>query len=94
MTMSGKTWAWLIATLLVGVGIGFFIGSYQAVTSINRQIQQQPTGIANPASVHCVLTLGGTSEIRSEDNGQVGYCHLKDGRAFKRRSISIYAQKK
>lgn len=36
-------------------------------------------GIANPASEHCVK-LGGKLEIRSETGGQVGYCHLPDGR--------------
>jgi putative hemolysin len=37
-------------------------------------------GIANPASVACVRR-GGRSEIRTErDGGQVGYCHLPDGR--------------
>ena len=40
---------------------------------------QQSTGIANPASTNCV-TLNGTLEIVDEVNGQVGYCHLKDGR--------------
>jgi uncharacterized protein len=36
-------------------------------------------GMANPASVHCV-NLGGKLEIRQEAQGQVGYCHLPDGR--------------
>jgi len=38
------------------------------------------TELANPASVNCVSALGGTLEIRDEENGQVGYCHLGDGR--------------
>ena len=37
------------------------------------------TGVANPASVDC-LNRSGTVEIRNEANGQVGYCHLPDGR--------------
>lgn len=39
----------------------------------------KPTGLANPASEHCV-SLGGTVEIRNEADGAVGYCHLPDGR--------------
>lgn len=35
--------------------------------------------IANPASEHCI-ERGGTLEIRDEANGQIGYCHLPDGR--------------
>ncbi|MDT1063660.1 DUF333 domain-containing protein [Paracoccus sp. CPCC 101403] len=36
-------------------------------------------GTPNPASAHCV-TLGGKVEIRKEAGGEVGYCHLPDGR--------------
>ncbi len=35
-------------------------------------------GSANPASAYCV-NQGGKLEIRTESNGQVGYCHLKNG---------------
>jgi hypothetical protein len=35
--------------------------------------------IANPASEHC-LKMGGRLEIRKEAGGEVGYCHLPDGR--------------
>ena len=38
-----------------------------------------PVGIANPASVYCV-EQGGKLEIRKTANGEVGYCHLPDGR--------------
>ena len=34
--------------------------------------------IANPASVYCV-DQGGTIEIVSEADGEVGYCNLPDG---------------
>lgn len=34
---------------------------------------------ANPASVHCVQ-MGGRVVIRDEPDGQVGDCHLPDGR--------------
>lgn len=36
-------------------------------------------GLANPASQYCV-SLGGRLEIRKETDGEVGYCHLPDGR--------------
>ena len=36
-------------------------------------------GIANPASVYCI-EQGGKLEIRKTANGEVGYCHLPDGR--------------
>ena len=37
-----------------------------------------PGGLANPASVFCV-DQGGTLEIVSEADGEVGYCTLPDG---------------
>ncbi|WP_033419232.1 DUF333 domain-containing protein [Pseudorhodobacter ferrugineus] len=41
--------------------------------------EQQRSGLANPASVYC-QSLGGVLEIRTEANGQTGYCTLPDGR--------------
>ena len=41
----------------------------------------KPIGMANPASVHCVKA-GGRVEIRKETAGEVGYCHLPDGRVI------------
>ena len=41
--------------------------------------EQEPTGLANPASVHCD-EQGGTLDIRTgDDGGQVGYCLFDDG---------------
>ncbi len=37
------------------------------------------TGLANPASVNCVKTKGGTLEIVDMLEGQQGICHLPDG---------------
>lgn len=37
--------------------------------------------IANPASENCIK-LGGRLEFRNEKGGQVGYCHLPDGRVI------------
>ncbi|GBR04317.1 hypothetical protein GLI01_22640 [Gluconacetobacter liquefaciens] len=45
-----------------------------AATEKSRQV-----GMPNPASTYCVKQ-GGTLEIRTEPGGQVGYCHLPDGR--------------
>ena len=39
----------------------------------------QAASIANPASEHCVKK-GGRLEIRTEADGQRGYCHLPGGR--------------
>ncbi|MGE4371675.1 MAG: DUF333 domain-containing protein [Xanthobacter sp.] len=41
--------------------------------------QAPMVGLANPASQYCD-SLGGKLEIRSTLEGQVGYCHLPDGR--------------
>lgn len=38
-----------------------------------------PIGMPNPASKYCT-DQGGRSEIRREAQGDVGYCHLPDGR--------------
>lgn len=48
-------------------------------------------GMANPASVHCI-ELGGKLEIRSETGGQVGYCHLPDGRVVE--EWALFREKK
>ncbi|MGB8815108.1 MAG: DUF333 domain-containing protein [Paracoccaceae bacterium] len=37
-----------------------------------------PVSMANPASVYC-NDLGGQLEIRAEQGGEAGYCHLPDG---------------
>lgn len=38
-------------------------------------------GSPNPASQYCI-EQGGKLEMRSETNGQVGYCHLEDGQVI------------
>lgn len=46
----------------------------------DTQTQEAPAvGMASPASEYC-LQLGGQSEIRKTPEGEVGYCHLPDGR--------------
>lgn len=45
-----------------------------------QQAPAQNAGLANPASVNCVQTLSGQLEIVNTAQGQVGMCHLQDGR--------------
>jgi Putative hemolysin len=40
---------------------------------------ERAIGLPNPASAYCV-EQGGRVEIRDGAGGQVGYCHLPDGR--------------
>lgn len=51
------------------------------LASAGTVFAQQPPriGMPNPASQYCV-ELGGRLEIRNDTGGQVGYCHLPDGR--------------
>ena len=37
-------------------------------------------GTANPASVHCTDIQGWVEVIGTAAGGQIGYCHLRDGR--------------
>jgi putative hemolysin len=45
------------------------------------QEHHSKAGMANPASENCIK-LGGQLEIRQEKDGEVGYCHLPDGRVI------------
>ena len=53
-----------------------------------QQTSSSTAGIANPASTNCI-TLGGTLDIvdDAQSGGQVGYCHLKDGRVCEEWSL-------
>ena len=42
---------------------------------------EESVKLANPASTYCV-EQGGKVEIRTEEKGQTGYCHLPDGRVI------------
>lgn len=44
-----------------------------------KEALQRNVGLANPASVHCEK-LGGKLVIQNTENGQIGMCHLPDGR--------------
>ena len=61
-----------IAVLIVAAGIVWYVWPQNA-TAPNGQL-------ANPASVHCTQTLGGTLTIVDEAGGQGGACHLANGR--------------
>lgn len=47
-------------------------------TQTDTKPEEQPTQIANPASVHCI-EQGGTLRIETEAAGQYGICTLPDG---------------
>ncbi len=55
--------------------------SLSFITACSATQSQDPMkiGMPNPASQYCV-EQGGKLEIKNEANGQVGYCHLPDGR--------------
>lgn len=59
-----------------GIGIVIVIGAV-SVLAFHKD-DDHPT-LANPASVNCTQKQGGTLEIKTEANGQVGYCHLPNG---------------
>jgi len=42
-------------------------------------LAQPAHALPNPASAYCV-SLGGRLEIRTGPTGEVGFCHLPDGR--------------
>ncbi|MGQ3675613.1 putative hemolysin [Xanthobacter sp. TB0139] len=49
------------------------------VMALAAENQPPMVGLANPASQYCA-SLGGKLEMRTTPEGQVGYCHLPDGR--------------
>lgn len=65
--------------MLVIVVLALILGAYLIFGRAHTQ-RLSDAQLANPASMNCVQTLGGTLEIVDESGGQVGYCHLSDGR--------------
>jgi putative hemolysin len=58
---------------------GLLAVALSACTTTPQSDTETPKiGTANPASAYCI-DQGGKLEIRTESNGQVGYCHLKNG---------------
>lgn len=65
--------------IIAMAGMGILIS---ACTSTPQTTTEPPKiGLANPASEYCVKQ-GGRLELRNEQNGQVGYCHLPDGKVI------------
>ena len=62
-------------TMLFGL-LAFALSA--CTTTPQSETEAPKIGSANPASAYCV-NQGGKLEIRTESNGQVGYCHLKNG---------------
>ncbi len=57
------------------------VAAFLPVAAVAQEAKPDPVsaGIANPASQYCE-EVGGTLEIRAEQNGEVGFCKLPDGR--------------
>lgn len=66
---------WTVLFAVIGFGI--------ALVGCNKEEPKQPkkeaVGMANPASVYCE-EQGGKLELKQEEKGTVGYCHLADGK--------------
>ena len=77
--MTKSAWIFLVAVFIVGL-----MGIYWYEDEIKAPAP--PAGIANPASTNCIK-VGGSLEIVDENNGAVGYCHLKDGRVCEEWSL-------
>lgn len=59
--------------------LGFILLSLSACSAVQNKEETVPNiGMANPASQYCI-EQGGKSEIVKEAQGEVSYCHLKDG---------------
>ena len=57
-------------------------GTVQSVKStIMPTNEQRAASMPNPASANCVRQ-GGRLSMQNESGGQVGYCHLPDGRVI------------
>ncbi len=52
---------------------------YFTATHTQKKAVETSATLANPASTYCV-NLGGQVSLTEEPGGQVGYCHLPDGR--------------
>ena len=72
-----------IGIILIAGGTFFFVQRAEAPTTPG----DGSAGLANPASVNCVQNLHGTLQIADEAGGQVGYCHLPDGRVCEEWSL-------
>ena len=88
--MPRYVWIWLAILVFAVFCVYWYedeIKGYPPPWQNNTAHQSPSAQIANPASVNCVDKLGGTLDIVNEVNGQVGYCHLKDGRVCEEWSL-------
>lgn len=60
------------------IALSFIIILCGCTSSSGGERNKTGAALANPASTFCA-EQGGEVEIRDEENGQVGYCHLEDG---------------
>lgn len=69
------------AYIVWGVAVVVLVGAIWYLATDNAQKQAETSAsLANPASTYCVQKLGGQVDLVTESDGQVGYCHLPDGR--------------
>ena len=62
--------------------LGLMMSSLAACSTVNnKEITPPKPSVANPASEYCIQQ-GGHLEIKTEANGQVGYCHLGNGQVI------------
>jgi putative hemolysin len=67
-----KTYIIIVVLILAAIAVGAYWYFYERSTPVS--------GLPNPASVYCIEDLGGTLEFINTPEGQVGICHLPDGR--------------
>lgn len=81
MQKTTKTISLLVLILIVLASLLLCLRNYlkkDVVEFTNVVENQEPIGMANPASVYCTQN-GGKSEIRSNEEGQYGVCVFPDG---------------
>ena len=59
----------------------FVVAAFVSLAACAAPEPHSTVGRANPASKYCAQ-IGGRVEIRKETDGEVGYCHLPDGRVI------------
>lgn len=69
----------IVIPVLAAIIGAVFIGSLMFAPPAEDVSRSNQAGLANPASAYCV-EIGGVLEIIERVGGQVGMCHLPDGR--------------
>ena len=88
MTSTMQKFIWFVVGALVAtLCIYWYLDEIRpGMAQTQTATSTQAAGIANPASTNCI-TLGGTLDITDTAEGQVGYCHLSDGRVCEEWSL-------